>query len=121
MTITRKDFLGATAGGTVLLLLQSGGGGGGGGYGGGGGGGGGQSCGSTGAAISGNHGHVLSIPAADLTATTNRTYGITGTADHTHSVTFTPAQLASLGSGMSVMVMSTVNSSHDHAVTATCT
>lgn len=122
MTITRKDFLGAATGGTVLLLLQScGGGGGGSGGGGGGGGGGGQTCGSSGAAITGNHGHVLSIPAADLTATTNRTYGITGTGDHPHSVTFTPAQLAALGAGTSVMVMSTVNSAHDHAVTATCT
>src|SRR5262245_33642236 len=127
MTITRKDFLGAAAGGTVLLLLQSCGGGGdgygggGGGGGGGGRGGGGMSCGASGSAIAGNHGHVLSIPAADLTSSTNMTYGITGTADHPHSVTFTPAQLQALAAGQSVMVTSTTNASHDHLVTARCT
>lgn len=118
MTITRKEFLGAAAGATVLLLLQSCGGGGGdddddpppGG----------QSCGSSGGAIAGNHGHVLSIPTADLSATTNRTYSITGTADHAHSVTFTPAQLAALGAGQSVMVLSTTDLAHNHEVTATC-
>jgi hypothetical protein len=118
MTITRKGFLGAAAGGTVLLLLQSCGGGGGddddddppGG----------QSCGASGAAIAGNHGHTLVIPSADLTSTTNVTYSITGTADHGHSVTFTPAQLTALGAGQSVMVTSTTNLAHDHVVTASC-
>jgi hypothetical protein len=134
MAITRKDFLGAAAGGTVLLLLQGCGGGGDGGEtdntqpggdGGGGGGGnddpGAQSCGAGDAAIAGNHGHALSIPAADLTSTSNRTYDITGTADHGHSVTFTPAQLQALGAGQSVMVTSTTDSAHDHVVTARCT
>lgn len=120
MTITRKEFLGAAAGGTVLLLLlQSCGGGGGdddnnnpppsG-----------QSCGASGAAIAGNHGHTLSIPSADLDATTNQTYDITGTANHAHSVTFTPAQLQLLKAGQSVMVTSTTVSAHEHVVTASC-
>lgn len=120
MTITRKRFLSAATGGTVLLLLQGCGGGGGddddddnGGPSTG-------SCGATGTAIAGNHGHALSIPAADLTATTNRTYDITGSANHAHSVTFTPAQLAMLDAGQSVMVTSTTNSAHEHVVTASC-
>lgn len=116
MTITRKGFLSALGGGTVVLLLQGCGGGGGddddddapG------------SCGATGSAIAGNHGHVLSIASADLDSTTNRTYDITGTANHPHSVTFTPAQLQSLKAGQSVMVTSTTNSAHDHVVTASC-
>ena len=120
MTITRKAFLGAATGGTVLLLLQGCGGGGGddddddpptGG----------QSCGASGNAIAGNHGHMLTIPSADLTATANRTYDIAGTANHGHTVTFTPAQLQALGTGQSVMVTSSTDSAHDHVVTATCT
>lgn len=65
--ITRKGFLGAAMGGTVLLLLQACGGGGGdddgddgeppGGL---------ESCSADGGAISGNHGHALTIDAADL-------------------------------------------------------
>lgn len=120
MRLTRKQFLGAAASGAVLVLLQGCGGGGddddnnnpppsG------------QSCGASGAAIAGNHGHTLSIPSADLDATTNQTYSITGTADHSHSVTFTPAQLQSLKAGQSVMVTSTTDSAHEHVVTATCT
>ena len=119
MTITRKQFLGATSGGTVLLLLQ-GCGGGGGGYGdddnpppa--------QACGATGAAIAGNHGHTLSIARADLDSTVSLTYDITGTADHPHRVTFTPAQLQSLKAGQRVAVTSTTVEVHEHVVTASC-
>jgi hypothetical protein len=116
MTITRKAFLGAGAAGTVLLLLQGCGGGGdddddpppa-------------QSCGASGAAIAGNHGHVLSIPQPDLDSMTNRTYDITGSANHGHSVTFTPAQLQLLKAGQSVMLTSSTNSAHEHVVTASC-
>ena len=120
MTITRKRFLSAATGGTVLLLLQACGGGGGDDDDDDNGNGGAGSCGATGNAIAGNHGHALSIPAADLTATTNRTYDITGTANHAHSVTFTPAQLQMLDAGQTVTVTSSTNSSHDHVVTATC-
>ncbi len=126
MTITRKAFIGAAAGSTLVLLLQACGGG--------------DDdnpaapapaptpgpgpapaqCGSTGAAIAGNHGHALTIPAADLDSATNMTYSILGTANHPHSVTFTPAQLQALKAGQGVTVQSTTNSLHDHAVTATC-
>jgi hypothetical protein len=116
MTISRKQFLGASVGGTVLLLLQGCGGGGddpppppGG-----------QSCGSSGTAIAGNHGHTLSIARADLDATTNQTYNITGTANHPHTVTLTPAQLQSLKAGQSVTVTSSTDASHEHAVTVSC-
>jgi hypothetical protein len=133
MTITRKDFLSATAG-TVFLMLQACGGGGDGGTytpppdepnppappppapappa---------QTCGAGNAAIAGNHGHMLTIAAADLDATANRTYDITGTANHAHTVTFTPAQLQALKAGQSVMVTSSTDSAHEHVVTASCT
>ena len=130
MTMTRQGFLGAAAGSTVMLFLQACGGGGsdysgspapapgpapapapgpap-------------QSCGSSGGAIAGNHGHVLVIAAADLDSTTDKTYNITGTASHAHSVTFTPAQLQSLKAGQAVTVTSTIGAQHDHEVTASC-
>jgi hypothetical protein len=130
MTITRKAFLGAATAGTVVLLLQA--------CGGGDGedsgaptpapgpapapnpGPGAAQCGATGAAIAGNHGHTLTIPAGDLDSATAMTYDIRGTANHSHSVTFTPAQLQALKAGQGVTVLSTTDSSHEHAVTATC-
>jgi hypothetical protein len=118
MAVTRKQFLGSLGGGMVVLWLQ--GCGGGGGYGDDGGGGGNQQCGATGAAISGNHGHTLTIPEADLSATMDMTYNIMGTATHNHTVTFTVAQLAQLKNHQSVTVTSTSASGHTHNVTASC-
>jgi len=82
-------------------------------------------CGSSGAQISSNHGHMLTVPTADLDSTTAKTYGIMGTATHDHSVTLTPAQLAQLKAGQSVTVTSTVTNaagfgSHSHDVTVSC-
>lgn len=119
MNITRKRFLGAMGTGTVVLWLQ-GCGGGGGGYGdddndppp--------QSCGASGTSIAGNHGHSLTIPEADLSSSTAKTYSIQGSAGHDHTVTFTAAQLASLKAGQSVVVTSTTTQSHMHSVTADC-
>ncbi|HEX5687022.1 MAG TPA: hypothetical protein VFY73_23665 [Ideonella sp.] len=115
MNITRKRFLGAVGGGTVALWLQGCGGGsddddngpp--------------QSCGASGTAIAGNHGHVLTIPAADLNSLTDKTYSIQGSAGHDHTVTLTAAQLASLKAGQNVAVNSTTVSAHMHVVTANC-
>jgi hypothetical protein len=129
MTMTRKGFLGAVTGGTVLLLLQACGGGdddsstpsspaapapapappaaG-------------SECGSSGAAVSGNHGHALEIPEADLDSTVNMTYSIQGTSGHDHTVTFTPAQLQLLKAGQAVTVTSSATFQHEHNVTVTC-
>ncbi|HEV8689696.1 MAG TPA: hypothetical protein VGQ91_05325 [Ideonella sp.] len=115
MTMTRKQFLGRLGSGSVVLWLQACGGGGGGG-----GGGGQQQCGATGAAISGNHGHTLTIAESDLNSTVDMTYNIMGTAGHNHTVTFTVAQLAMLKSHQSVTVTSSTSSAHSHNVTATC-
>jgi len=118
-SMTRKQFLGALGGGTVVLWLQACGGGGGGG-GGDGNDDGGLSCGASGASISANHGHSLTINEADLDSTTDKTYSIMGTAGHDHTVTFTVAQLAMLKSMQSVVVTSTTVIGHNHSVTASC-
>ncbi|HXD06615.1 MAG TPA: hypothetical protein VN680_11225 [Burkholderiaceae bacterium] len=81
------------------------------------------SCGA--ASIGGNHGHVLSIPQADLSSTVNMTYNIEGSADHNHTVTLTPEQLQQIKAKNSVTVVSTVGGSadfpaHSHPVTLTC-
>ena len=127
MQMTRKEFCSKTLGGTVLLLFQAACGGGDGPYGG--------SpapapgpapspapaeCGASGAAIAGNHGHVLEIPAADLDAAVAMSYSIAGTAGHDHRVTFSPAQLQMLKSGGEVTVVSTATDLHDHSVRASC-
>jgi hypothetical protein len=121
MGITRKQFFGAVAGGGVLLL--HGGCGGGGGYG------------SSGATMAGtssctptidaNHGHVLSIAVTELDSSTPKTYDITGTADHGHSVTLSVAQLQQLKAGTIATATSTLSvaaatAPHTHAVSVSC-
>lgn len=115
-TLTRKAFLGDLAGGAALLVL--GGCGGGGGYGG-------STtllpaAGTCLAQIAGNHGHALIIPRADLDATTDKTYSIQGSADHSHDVTFTAAQLADLKAGRTVAVLSTITMAHQHGIAELC-
>ena len=119
MDISRKQFVETIlSGGTLLLIGGCGGGG---------------SYGGTPApapapanacnqaSVSDNHGHVLAIPKADLDSMTDKAYDIQGSADHTHSVTFTVAQLAALKAGMAVAVQSTTTLAHSHLVTETCT
>jgi hypothetical protein len=126
MSMTRKEFCGALAGGTVLLLLPGCGGGGsdtsgvagvpmtGA-----------SGCGASGSAISDNHGHELTIASADLDSTVSKTYSIRGSADHDHMVTLTPAMLQQLKAGQAVDLTSTVGSTmylgmHMHDVIASC-
>ncbi|HEV7913879.1 MAG TPA: hypothetical protein VGP22_08935, partial [Albitalea sp.] len=79
-----------------------------------------NTCGASGADIAGNHGHVLVIASADLDSMVNKSYSISGTAGHDHTVTFTPAQLVQLKAHTAVAVTSTMALGHDHVVTATC-
>jgi hypothetical protein len=130
MSITRKQFLESVTGGTVALLVQACGGGGGGAIFGIGPGSPGTSstasgCGSSDAQISGNHGHVLTVPTADLSSATPKTYSIMGSATHDHSVTLSAADLAQLNSGGTVTVESSGTDtpdfgSHSHSVTVSC-
>jgi hypothetical protein len=73
------------------------------------------------ASIAGNHGHTLAISAADLNSLVDMTYDIRGAADHTHSVTFTAAMLASLKAGNSVNATTTTTLAHSHLIGERCT
>lgn len=116
MNMTRKEFLAGMAGGTVVLLFQGCGGGGG------------SDSGSNtppattcgAAAISANHGHALTIARADLDSATDKVYSIMGSATHDHTVTLTPAMLATLKAGTQVVVTSSTGASHNHDVTVSC-
>jgi hypothetical protein len=77
-------------------------------------------CGAT--AISANHGHVLTIPAADVDSTINITYSIAGVSGHVHNVTLTPADFAMIKAKTPVTITSTLGGSptHTHDVTVNC-
>ena len=67
--------------------------------------------------FSGNHGHALVIPIADLDSLTDKSYSIQGTAPHDHSFTLTAANLARLKAGQTITVATTgVTLDHSHDV-----
>jgi hypothetical protein len=67
--------------------------------------------------ISANHGHVATVTAAQITAAGAVSLDIHGTADHTHTVELTAAEVQQIGVGTRVAKTSTTNSSHEHTVT----
>ena len=67
--------------------------------------------------ISGNHGHSAIITAASLTAGGALSLDIRGSADHTHTVSLTGADLTSISANQRVSKESTNESSHSHTVT----
>jgi len=69
--------------------------------------------------ISANHGHVATITAAQLSGGTDVTLDIQGTADHTHRVVVTAAQLVTIKGGGQVFATSTAGGtdSHTHTIT----
>jgi hypothetical protein len=71
--------------------------------------------------ISANHGHKLTVSAADVAAHVKKTYSIKGTSGHDHLVTITAAQFAQLGAGHAITLVSTNVAGHTHSVTVTCT
>jgi hypothetical protein len=70
--------------------------------------------------IASNHGHVLMVSAADVVAAVAKTYDITGTASHTHTVMVTVAHFASLKAGTPIMTTTSTDSAHSHMVTVMC-
>jgi hypothetical protein len=74
----------------------------------------------TSAQFSANHGHVLTVPKADVTAGVAMTYTTTGTADHTHNVTISAPAFTMLTSNTTVMTVSTTTNNHTHNVTVSC-
>ena len=71
-------------------------------------------------AISGNHGHTLFVPAADVTAANQKSYNIQGVADHPHTITISQAQFGILAQGQTFTVVSTNDAGHTHNVTVAC-
>ena len=71
--------------------------------------------------ISVNHGHTITVSASDVAGGADKTYDITGSGDHSHSVTITAANFATLQSNANgtIMVTST-NTGHTHSVTVQC-
>ena len=77
------------------------------------------SCGAT--AITGNHGHALTIAAEDVDSPIDMVYSIMGSADHNQFVTLTAAQLAQIKGKTAATVMSTMGpDGHTHLVTVNC-
>lgn len=74
------------------------------------------------ATIGTNHGHTLTVSAGDVMAGVDKTYDITGSADHPHMVTVTAANFTSLQNNPngSVMLTSTSGGAHTHSVTILC-
>jgi hypothetical protein len=81
--------------------------------GGGGGGGGGDVAG----AVSGNHGHVAVVTAAQITAANSVTLDITGTASHPHSLELSASEVGMIGQRQTVSKVSSNDSGHMHTVT----
>ena len=71
--------------------------------------------------FSGNHGHALEIPDADLNSLTDKSYSIQGTASHDHPFTLTAANLARLKAGQTILVVTTgIALEHSHDVSGSC-
>jgi hypothetical protein len=68
-------------------------------------------------AISANHGHSAVITAAKVADGKGFALDIRGTATHTHSVTLSDADIASVGANQKVAKVSSSSSGHDHTVT----
>lgn len=67
--------------------------------------------------ISANHGHVLTVPLADLRAGVEKSYDIAGTAGHNHTVTLSAADFALISTEGTLTKSTTVASGHSHTVT----
>jgi hypothetical protein len=71
--------------------------------------------------IGANHGHVLTVTAADAAAAADKSYDIMGSASHTHSVTISAAMFATLETGTIITTTSTTTAGHSHDITVMCT
>jgi hypothetical protein len=64
--------------------------------------------------------HIVAVPFADVTAGVDKMYDIKGMADHSHTITLTAANFATLKAGTQVIVTSTTTLAHMHDVTVVC-
>jgi len=72
--------------------------------------------------IATNHGHSLSVPAADINGGAAMDYGIQGTSDHDHTVALSAGDMAMIAAGETVSVTSSSGGAdgHSHEVALTC-
>jgi autotransporter translocation and assembly factor TamB len=71
------------------------------------------------ATIANNHGHLLTVTAAHVSAGTAKSYNIQGTGDHNHTVALTAAHFASLLDGEDVSLTVT-GGGHSHTISIAC-
>jgi hypothetical protein len=69
--------------------------------------------------VSANHGHAVTITAAQITAGGAITLDIQGQATHDHQVSLSQANMGTLNNRQPVTVTSTTDASHSHSVTFT--
>lgn len=67
-----------------------------------------------------NHGHVFDVAFADVVAGVEKTYDLTGTGGHPHSVTLSADDMKSLSKGQIVRTKSTKGLGHAHRVLVRC-
>jgi hypothetical protein len=67
------------------------------------------------------HVHMVMVAASTLNATTAQKFTTTIANGHSHDITLSPANLATIKGGGSVTVPSSISSSHIHMYTVSCT
>ena len=67
-----------------------------------------------------NHGHVLTIPFADVEAGAEKSYDIAGTSGHPHTVTLSPENLKTLLTGQDLRMKSSRDHQHQHRILVKC-
>ncbi|TKC99576.1 hypothetical protein [Polyangium fumosum] len=72
------------------------------------------------ARIGRNHGHAFTIVAADVLAGVDKTYDLTGTSGHPHTVTVTAADFKRIGAGQIVRLASSREGGHIHRLFLEC-
>jgi hypothetical protein len=70
--------------------------------------------------IASNHGHALTISAADKMTAAAKEYDIKGSADHSHTVSLSAEDFANLAAGDVLILTSSTDAGHEHEVTITC-
>jgi hypothetical protein len=74
----------------------------------------------TSVAIGSNHGHTLVVSKEDVAAGVDKSYDITGTSDHPHTVMITAAQFAMLEQNTSITTVSSTDDLHSHSIKVSC-
>lgn len=74
----------------------------------------------TSVASSAGHTHSFTVPKEDVSAGVEKTYVTSNVNAHTHEITITAAQFATLQENNSVTATSTSDSGHTHNVTVSC-